>query len=236
MTSRGRWRLGEKWNKWQSLLQRLTHSVSVIFGHNARTHEDKYLSPPILGRALRSLQCLICLEANSSQTGTHKHTLTHTQKQPDWLLFPQRRPRPSPLLEQEPVSPVYGAWRWPVLQVDPISQYRNVRFIHWNYLCCPYFCFICYSAKLWAQIRNSVIQVWMEPSSGSAPDLIPDAAGGQALWSLVTNRPGQRARGCPRARRKPVTITAREREPENSKLNKPVTDLVQRETSFLHNN
>lgn len=174
MASRGRWRLGEEWNKWQSLLQRLTHSVSVIFGHNARTHEDKYLSPPILGRALRSLQCVICLEANSSQAGTHKHTLTHTQKQPDWLCPNVDLPPPT-----WPGTSFHSLWSclWslevtgsagaPYFTTQKCWFYTLKLFIYVVLQTAS--SFICCSAKLWAQIRNSVIGVWMEPSSGSDP-------------------------------------------------------------------
>lgn len=85
----GRWRLGEKWNKWRSLLQRLTHSVSVIFGHNARTHEDKYLSPPIcVGHYNPSNVSSVWRLIRHRQVGTNICWHTHTQKRPDWSLFP----------------------------------------------------------------------------------------------------------------------------------------------------
>lgn len=130
----GRWRLGEKWNKWRSLLQRLTHSVSVIFGHNARTHEDKYLSPPIcVGHYNPSNVSSVWRLIRHRQVGTNIRWHTHAETT-GLIVISQRRPRPSHLPEQEPESPVYGAWRWPVRQAAPISQHRNVCFIHWNYL------------------------------------------------------------------------------------------------------
>lgn len=179
MASRGRRRLGEKWNKWRSLLQRLTHSVSVIFGHDARTHEDKYLSPPILGRALRSLQCLICLEANSPQTGTHKQTLTHTQKRPDWSLFPNAdlglptclsRNQYPQFVEPGGDSSAGG----PYFITQKCAFYTLKLFIYVVLQTAS--SFICYSAKLWVGLR------WETVSLGFGWNLLQDLL---LIWSQM---------------------------------------------------